>query len=196
MTPEELLKEVGEPVAYYDPDLDCGSAGISFDPLSDGIGLYTSDQVAAAVLKATKPLEERIKWLQDFTNKDGEVIKILEDQLTAAQEEIKRMKRERLLTADAIESMHASHKDQLAKAEQRVAEWQPIETAPKDAFVLLAGPSGYTTIKTVFATGRMCSDYHKGRWIDHANDDLTDWGFEPTHWIPLPTPPKRGMEGV
>ena len=32
------------------------------------------------------------------------------------------MKRERLLTAVAIESMHASHKDQLAKAEQRVAE--------------------------------------------------------------------------
>ena len=58
-------------------------------------------------------------------------------------------------------------------------EWQPIETAPKDEFVLLAGPSGYTTIKTVFTTGRMCRDYHAGRWIDHANDDLTDWGFNP-----------------
>ena len=67
--------------------------------------------------------------------------------------------------------------------------WLPIETAPKDEFVLLAGPSGYTTIETVFATGRMCSDYHVGRWIDHANDDLTDWGFEPTHWIPLPKAP-------
>ena len=80
-------------------------------------------------------------------------------------------------------------RDQLAKAGQRVAKWQPISTAPKDAFVLLAGPSGYTTIKTVFTTGRMCSDYHKGRWIDHANDDLTDWGFEPTHWMPLPKAP-------
>ena len=67
--------------------------------------------------------------------------------------------------------------------------WLPIETAPKDEFVLLAGPSGYTTIETVFATGRMCSDYHVGRWIDHANDDLTDWGFEPTHWMPLPEAP-------
>ena len=67
--------------------------------------------------------------------------------------------------------------------------WLPIETAPKDEFVLLAGPSGYTTIETVFATGRMCSDYHVGRWIDHANDDLTDWGFEPTHWMPLPKAP-------
>ena len=63
--------------------------------------------------------------------------------------------------------------------------WQPIETAPKDKFVLLAGLSGYTTIEIVYTTGRMCSDYHVGRWIDHANDDLTDWGFEPTHWMPL-----------
>jgi hypothetical protein len=34
----------------------------------------------------------------------------------------------------------------------------------------------------------MCSDYHAGRWIDHANDDLTDWGFKPTHWAPLTLP--------
>ena len=67
--------------------------------------------------------------------------------------------------------------------------WQPIETAPKDHFLLLCGPSGYTTTPLVFTTGRMCSDYHAGRWIDHANDDLSDWGFEPTHWMPLPDPP-------
>ena len=67
--------------------------------------------------------------------------------------------------------------------------WQPIATAPKNEFVLLAGPSGSTSIETVFATGRMCSDYHVGCWIDHANDDLTDWGFEPTHWMPLPKAP-------
>ena len=70
--------------------------------------------------------------------------------------------------------------------------WLPIATAPKDRFVLLAGPSGYTTIETVFATGRMCSDYHVGRvgrWIDHANYDLADLGFEPTHWMPLPKAP-------
>lgn len=69
-------------------------------------------------------------------------------------------------------------------------KWQTIETAPKDKFVLLCGPSGYTTTPLVFTTGIMRSNYHAGRWIDHANDDLVDWGFEPTHWMPLPTPPE------
>lgn len=93
------------------------------------------------------------------------------------------------------ELLKESYKDADEVLRPRVAElekeqqWQPIETAPKDTFVLLAGPSGYATIETVFATGRMCSDYHKGRWIDHANDDLTDWGFVPTHWMPLPYVP-------
>ncbi len=66
--------------------------------------------------------------------------------------------------------------------------WQPIETAPIEQFLLLCGPSGYTTTPMVVTTGRMCSDYHAGRWIDHANDDLTDWGFIPTHWAPLVLP--------
>lgn len=67
--------------------------------------------------------------------------------------------------------------------------WQPIETAPKDRFLLLCGPSGYTTTPRVFVTGCMYSDYHVGRWVDPANDDLSDWGFEPTHWMPLPEAP-------
>lgn len=74
----------------------------------------------------------------------------------------------------------------LAADSEPMNEWQPIETAPKDVFLLLRGPSGYTTTPTVYTTGIMRSDYHVGRWIDHANDDLLDWGFEPTHWAPLP----------
>ena len=74
--------------------------------------------------------------------------------------------------------------------------WQPIETAPKDQFLLLCGLSGYTTTPTVVTTGRMCSDYHAGRWIDHANDDLTDWGFKPTHWAPLILPGAQPVESI
>ena len=74
--------------------------------------------------------------------------------------------------------------------------WQPIETAPRDQFLLLCGPSGYTTTPMVVTTGRMCSDYHAGRWIDHANDDLTDWGFKPTHWAPLILPGAKSAPSV
>lgn len=72
------------------------------------------------------------------------------------------------------------------------AKWQSINTAPKDQFVLLACPSGYSTTPWVFTTGVMHSDYKTERWIDHANDDLTDWGMQPTHWMPLLPAPSLG----
>lgn len=78
----------------------------------------------------------------------------------------------------------------LAYGAHRQEPPRPIETAPKDTFLLLGGPSTYTTIPFIWTTGRMCSDYKAGRWIDHANDDLLDWGFKPTHWMPLPEQPK------
>ena len=77
-----------------------------------------------------------------------------------------------------------------------VRGWMPIETAPKDTFLLLVGPSGYTTTPFVFTIGCMYSDYHVGRWIDHANDDLMDWGFEPTHWTALPDAPNAEVTGA
>ena len=78
---------------------------------------------------------------------------------------------------------NADSQAELAKAEQRVAEWQPISTAPKDgSFILLATPKGR------IADGFWSLVY--GVW---------SWPYvmvEPTHWMPLPTPPKRSMEGV
>lgn len=64
--------------------------------------------------------------------------------------------------------------------------WQSIDTAPKDVFVLVKCPGRYTKTPFVYTTAILRSDYHAGRWIDHANDDLTDWGMEPTHWMSLP----------
>lgn len=72
------------------------------------------------------------------------------------------------------------------EAPDTAAGLQPMASAPKDEFILLCCPSGYTTTPFVFTTGIMHSDYKQGRWVDHANDDLTDWGMVPVSWTPLP----------
>lgn len=94
------------------------------------------------------------------------------------------------MSADVTKDLLVYHADARKIQPWAGGKWQTIETAPKDKFLLLCGPSGYTTTPLVFTTGIMRSNYHAGRWIDHANNDLVDWGFEPTHWTPLPAPPE------
>lgn len=63
------------------------------------------------------------------------------------------------------------------------AGWRPIATAPKDGtFVLLAGPSGYTSTPLRVS---VCQ-YDGNCWRNHAHDWFTEGGDEPTHWMPLP----------
>ena len=73
------------------------------------------------------------------------------------------------------------------------AGWRPIATAPKDGtFVLLAGPSGYTSTPLRVEVGmwdapdETDSANYKGSWRTFAHDHFTDGGDEPTHWMPLP----------
>ena len=63
MTPEELLKEVGEPTCWMTPDGEGWRMRTKPPEINTKLGwieFYTSDQVAAAVLKATKPLEDQL----------------------------------------------------------------------------------------------------------------------------------------
>jgi hypothetical protein len=63
-------------------------------------------------------------------------------------------------------------------------EWQPIETAPRD----------YTDILVVNDRGQAVVFWEKvdEKWIvqDHKHCDRPLRGSEPTHWMPLPEPPK------
>lgn len=75
-------------------------------------------------------------------------------------------------------------------------EWQPIETAPKDGTPILVwnGPAnyGYYTApdqmgtarwdRQAFTDGEMCW------WACDCCDGVTT--YNPTHWMPLPEPPK------
>ena len=57
----------------------------------------------------------------------------------------------------------------------RADQWQPIETAPRDGAEILG--------------------YHQslGVWIVSWDSDEEGFspGFQPTHWMPLPEPPKE-----
>lgn len=138
----ELLKEAGEPVAVTNhaqlgyvtdgmhPDIPLAMWAKETSYSGANIALYTSEQVAAAILKATKPLiEERDRavkrmkagWIEvcdsgilAFKEMNDE----LRTQLTAAQEEIKTVTEQKNRMWFEMQTAQ----DQLAKAEQRVAE--------------------------------------------------------------------------
>jgi hypothetical protein len=57
--------------------------------------------------------------------------------------------------------------------------WQPIETAPKDGTPVLAfAPIGDLPVTRVLS----CND---GEWLSWPGPHR----YDPTHWMPLPTPP-------
>lgn len=67
--------------------------------------------------------------------------------------------------------------------------WRPIETAPRSGtWIVVAGPSGYTTTPLRIEVCRYVSGYLQP-WRNHANDSFMDGGEAPTLWMPLPTTP-------
>ena len=61
-------------------------------------------------------------------------------------------------------------------------EWQPIETAPKDEYVLVScGPGGM--IEACQPTEFVGKQY---TWIDSYGNPVVG----PEHWMPLPVPPR------
>lgn len=67
-----------------------------------------------------------------------------------------------------------------------MTDWRPIETAPKDGSPMwLYYPEAYKNDRQV--VGWWVDDIREPRWMDHC--DAHDF-IQPTHWQPLPEPPK------
>lgn len=75
--------------------------------------------------------------------------------------------------------------------------WKPIETAPKNGLMLLLSEDGHHDD----FRGRITVGFWGGQSADHGEDeepswtswheDLTTGEFkQPTHWMPLPKPPR------
>lgn len=76
-----------------------------------------------------------------------------------------------------------------------VIQWIPLDRRlPADQhYVLLAGPSGMTSTSHFVVIGQRHTAYRPPiggtiRWLG-VTTDLSDYGFEPTHWAPLPNLP-------
>src|SRR6266851_2617052 len=61
--------------------------------------------------------------------------------------------------------------------------WRPIETAPKDGTMILTFVPWLTYPKTLFWAK------YADEWRCPATEDAHK--YEPTHWLPLPTPPSE-----
>ena len=78
--------------------------------------------------------------------------------------------------------------DALRMAEAAAGEWQPIETAPKDGTLIIAyRPKGNKYIRNVSQDYWMITETGRGVWAKSNSYR------EPTHWHPLPAPPKNGV---
>jgi len=64
-------------------------------------------------------------------------------------------------------------------------EWQPIETAPKDASIIMKDEEGF-----VYA-GEY--DFSYGRFGRYAYEGLIEHQYA-EHWMPLPTPPDNDLD--
>ena len=78
-------------------------------------------------------------------------------------------------------------------------EWQPIETAPKDGTNILAwnyNPNYLVNPYIAwFGVDLNEADDRKKEWLTGDGDDFSTGHYftpcQPTHWMPLPEPPKQ-----
>lgn len=70
-------------------------------------------------------------------------------------------------------------------------DWQPIETAPKDmSDIIVWGPDVPT--QTAYWAPDWYGDKSKPGWMASNLDEEYGAFIHPTHWMPLPEPPKVG----
>lgn len=76
-----------------------------------------------------------------------------------------------------------------------MSEWQPIETCPEATIVLLYADTSEPAFRNWrIATGskhhRDYPTYENESQFHWGGRNLMKWELHPTHWMPLPEPPK------
>lgn len=69
-----------------------------------------------------------------------------------------------------------------------MSEWQPIETAPRDGTRVILGANGVSWYGYYLDNSKSRAPWSGWRVPSMEPDP----GCQPTHWQPLPDPPKTG----
>ena len=81
--------------------------------------------------------------------------------------------------------------------------WQPIETAPKDGAVLI-GYWRHLGRDAFLGDSQLVMRWYDSGWTAlpaifdclKCGASTNGWsGYQPTHWMPLPNPPRQPMNG-
>ena len=80
----------------------------------------------------------------------------------------------------------ASEADELRRLREQV-QWQPIETAPKDATPILAWRAPWVFPQVMCWLNGQCI---QPGWHCYTKSAQGREPYSPTHWVPLPSPPE------
>lgn len=69
-------------------------------------------------------------------------------------------------------------------------QWRPIETAPKEVSVLVYGEWEGEIHAGDGTKDILIAKFEHGEWYVEGGDYYASYVKNPTHWMPLPRPPK------
>jgi hypothetical protein len=107
-------------------------------------------------------------------------------EITQLQTQVEALEREKQVSAMEYLVLEGQFREHLGKIEgmRKDAGWQPIETAPKDKYILV----------TDFGEYPDAPDIYVAEWFDLGKYWSTSHGrvHGVSHWMPLPKPPIEG----
>jgi hypothetical protein len=116
------------------------------------------------------------------------------DQITHLQAQVEALEREKQVSAMEYLALEGQCREHLDKIEgmRKDADWQPIETAPKDddTLILVANDDGVWVAKyrPVYQSGFKPSNPWSSMLLNHDHIRFHK-SHTPTHWKPLPAAP-------
>ena len=99
--------------------------------------------------------------------------------------------------AKANRALFEQQRDKADALERDALTWQPIETAPRDSTpILVTGCNGGRVILYAQFFEERADESFKGPGWLGCFEGMQMWLAEPTHWMPLPTPPEADTGGA